>query len=119
MSFVNTLPYISNPIEEFRNFKFVKWEKEIYPALRGETKKEEIDFYSDLIIKNKLKNIIDIGVGGGSELNSILKSLKSKKYGLESAEANEVDEEFISQADELFKKEKQRIIVHKANWIDL
>jgi hypothetical protein len=29
MPFVNTLPYISNPIEEFGDFKFVSWEKEI------------------------------------------------------------------------------------------
>jgi len=47
MGFVNTLPYISNPIEEFSDFKFVSWERDIYPALRGERKEEETEFFID------------------------------------------------------------------------
>ena len=50
-SFVNTLPYISNPIEEFSDFKFVGWEKEIYPKFKGGVDKKEINFFVDLIIK--------------------------------------------------------------------
>ncbi|MCD4666313.1 hypothetical protein K8R47_00700 [archaeon] len=119
MAFVNTLPYISNPIEEFSDFKFVSWEKSIYPILRGESKKSEIEFYTNFIVKNKFKNIIDFGVGGGAELSGVIKDLKQKKYKLESTEANEVDEEFIKQASSLFKNEKQNVIVHKANWLDL
>jgi len=64
MKFVNTLPYVSNPIEEFRDYKFVSWEKDIYPKFKGETKGEEKDFFADLIIKNNLRRIIDFGVGG-------------------------------------------------------
>ena len=40
-SFVNTLPYISNPIEEFSDFKFVGWEKEIYQNLKGKSIKKK------------------------------------------------------------------------------
>ena len=69
MSFVNTLPYVSHPIEEFPDFKFVSWEKEIYPKFKGDIKKEEQDFFLNLIIKNKLKSVIDFGIGGGTELN--------------------------------------------------
>jgi hypothetical protein len=119
MSFVNTLPYISNPIEEFKDFKFVSWEKDIYPQFKGGTKKEEIQFLTSIITKNKLKNIIDFGVGGGTELSGIIQDLREKKYVFESAEANEVDDEFIKQAREHFKKKKQKIIIHKANWLDL
>lgn len=118
-SFVNTLPYISNPIEEFSNFKFVSWEKGIYPKFKGGTKKEEIDFFINLITKKKLKNILDFGVGGGTELSGIIESLKKKNYSFEKAEANEVDKEFIKQAKELFEKKNQKVIIHKANWLDL
>lgn len=119
MQFVNTLPYVSNPIEEFSDFKFVGWEKEIYPKFKGAIKKEEQDFFVNLIIKNKLKSIIDFGVGGGLDLSSILDGLKKRGYKLDSFKANEVDEEFIKQAKKLFKKKKQDVIIHKANWLDL
>ncbi|HLC75232.1 MAG TPA: hypothetical protein VJH88_05275 [Candidatus Nanoarchaeia archaeon] len=58
--FVNTLPYISNPIEEFKDFKFVSWEKDIYPQFKGGTKAEETLFFVNLIKKHKLKSILDL-----------------------------------------------------------
>ena len=119
MTFVNTLPYVSNPIEEFSDFEFVSWEKEIYPKFKGGIKKEEQDFFVNLIIKNKFKSIVDLGVGGGIELNGILKGLKERNYLLNSVEANEVDDEFISQAEKLFKKDRQDVVVYKTNWLDL
>lgn len=119
MSFRNTLPYISNPIEEFKNFKFVNWEKDIYPSFKGGVKEEEINFFVKLIKKYNLKNIIDFGVGGGTELSGIIKELKKIKYNIESVEANEVDENFIEQASKLFNKNKQKVIIHRANWVDL
>lgn len=119
MSFVNTLPYVSNPIEEFSDFKFVSWEKEIYPKFKGNIKKEEQLFFLNLIIKNKLKSVIDFGVGGGTELSGIISGLKEKNYVLDSIEANEVDEDFIKQATQLFKNKKQEVMIHKANWLDL
>jgi len=119
MQFVNTLPYVSNPIEEFSDFKFVSWEKEIYPKFKGAIKKEEQDFFVNLIIKNNLKSIIDFGVGGGLDLSSILDGLGKRDYRLDSFKANEVDEEFIKQAKKLFKKKKQDVIIHKTNWLDL
>ena len=119
MSFVNTLPYVSNPIEEFSDYKFVSWEKDIYPKFKGSIKKEEQDFFLSLIIKHKLKSVIDFGVGGGTELSGIISGLKEKGYKLDSVEANEVDNEFIKQATKLFKQNKQEVIVHRANWLDL
>jgi len=119
MAFVNILPYVSNPIEEFSNFKFVSWEKEIYPKFKGNIKKEERDFFLNIIIKNKLKSVIDFGVGGGTELSGIISGLKERKYILDSIEANEVNEEFIRQASGLFNRNKQQVIIHKANWLDL
>ena len=44
MDFVNTLPYLSNPIEEFSDYKFVSWEEIIYPKFKGGTKEKEIKF---------------------------------------------------------------------------
>lgn len=119
MSFVNTLPYISNPIEEFKNFKFVDWERGIYPRFKGGTKKQEIKFFTNLIKKYKLKSILDFGVGGGTEISGIIDELKREKYSLKTAEANEVDKEFIKQAETLLKKKKQKVIIHRANWLDL
>jgi hypothetical protein len=119
MSFVNTLPYVSNPIEEFSDFKFVSWEKYVYPKFKGNIKKEERDFFLNLITKHKLKSVIDFGVGGGTELNGIIQGLKERGYLLDSAEANEVDDEFIRQANKLFKQNKPEVIIHKANWLDL
>jgi len=119
MPFVNTLPYVSNPIEEFSDFKFVSWEKEVYPKFKGEIKKEEQKFFLDLIAQNKLRSIIDFGVGGGTELNGIIQGLKDRGYTLDSVEANEVDDEFIKQAKKLLIKNKNGVIIHKANWLDL
>ncbi|MDO8538539.1 MAG: hypothetical protein Q7S21_06650 [archaeon] len=119
MSFVNTLPYISNPIEEFSDFKFVSWEKEIYPKYKGNTNQKEINFYTNLIMQNNLKNIIDFGLGQGTELSGIIEQLKKANYNYESAEANEVSEEFIRQAKNLFEQKKQKIVIHKANWLNL
>ncbi|MBI3573483.1 hypothetical protein HY090_00340, partial [Candidatus Kaiserbacteria bacterium] len=90
--FVNTLPYISNPIEEFGDFKFVDWESGIYPKFKGGIKDEEAGFFVDLIIKRGLRNIADFGVGSGVELGGIIKRLKAQKYPYETAEANEVDD---------------------------
>ncbi len=119
MAFVNTLPYISNPIEEFKDYKFVGWESDIYPAFKGGVKQEEIDFFVDLIVKRGLRNILDFGVGGGLELSNIVKTLQEKKYPFESAEANEIDDTFIEMASAFFKKEGQDVLIHKANWLDL
>lgn len=119
MSFFNTLPYISNPIEEFKDFKFVSWEKEIYPKFKGKTKQEEIDFLFNIISRNKLRNIIDFGVGGGTELSGIIQTCKNKKYFIKNVEANEVDDDFIAQASATFYKNGQNVLIHKANWLDL
>jgi len=117
--FVNTLPYISNPIEEFKNFKFVDWESGIYPKFKGGAKQEEIDFFADQIVERNLHKIIDFGVGAGFELSGIMKTLEDRGHKLESVEANEVDEGFIKIAIRRFTEQKQDITLHKANWLDL
>lgn len=119
MNFFNTLPYISNPIEEFKDFKFVSWEKEIYPKFKGKTKQDEIDFLFNIIQKNKLRNIIDFGVGGGLELSGIIQTCKDRKYPIKNIEANETDDDFIAQASATFYKNGQNVLIHKANWLDL
>ena len=45
--------------------------------------------------------------------------MKERKYTVDSVEANEVDEEFIKQATNFFKSNRQQVIIHKANWLDL
>jgi hypothetical protein len=119
MSFVNTLPYISNPIEEFSDYKFVSWEREIYPKFKEGIKKSEIRFFTDIIMKNKLRSIIDFGIGGGLELSGIIDELQQEGYDVERVEANEVDDDFIKQASALFKERRQKVIIHKGNWLDL
>ena len=118
-SFVNTLPYISNPIEEFSDFNFVSWERDIYPRFKGNPQQSEIDFFADLITDRNLKNILDFGLGGGVEISGILETLQKRNYDYESIEANEVDENFIIQASALFYKKKQEVSIHQANWLDL
>ncbi len=119
MDFVNTLPYISNPIEEFGDFTFVEWETGIYPKFKGGTKLEEIKFFAQIIQTHGLKKVLDLGVGSGLELSHIQKILKEEGYPLEHVEANEVDDSFITMSQELFSKEGQDIQIHKANWLDL
>ncbi len=119
MSFINTLPYISNPIEEFSDYKYVSWEKEIYPTFKGDTKQKEMVFFAEILKEMGLCSILDLGVGGGVELAGILETLKKDKYQINSAEANEVDEDFIKRAKRLFKNKNLDIPIHKANWIDL
>ncbi len=118
-TFINTLPYISNPVEEFKDFEFVSWERDIYPKFKGALKKEEIDFFVDIITSRGLKSILDLGVGGGSELTGIVKNLKEKNYDLKTVEANELNEDFIMQAVALFYKNNLQALIHKGNWIDL
>src|SRR5438105_720473 len=113
-SFVNTLPYISNPIEEFSDFTFVKWESDIYPLFKGGVKESEVNFFVDLISNHGLRNIVDLGVGSGLELAGIVKALNKQSYPLENAEANEVDDTFIKLASEHFSQESLAIPIHKA-----
>lgn len=119
MPFINSLPYISNPVEEFKDFEFVSWEKDIYPKFKGILKQSEIDFFVRLITERKAKRLLDLGVGGGHELTGIVRQLKKLSYPLESVEANELSEEFIMQASTHFYKENLHVLIHKANWIDL
>jgi hypothetical protein len=119
MAFVNTLPYISNPIEEFKDYKFVSWERDIYPVFKGNIKEEETAFLGSLVTERGLKNVLDFGVGGGVELSGIIEYCQKNNYQLESAEANEVDEDFIKLAQTLFSQKKQEVLIHRANWIDL
>ncbi len=117
--FINSLPYISNPVEEFRDFEFVSWEKEIYPKFKGILKKQEIDFFVNIITGKKLKSILDLGVGGGLELGGIIKTLNGMDYKLKTVEANEVNDEFIMQASTYFYRNNIHVLMHKGNWIDL
>jgi len=52
-------------------------------------------------------------------LSTIAKKLAQKKYKTSSIEGNEVEIEFILQAQSLFYKNKQNILIHRANWLDL
>ena len=117
--FVNTLPYISSPIEEFKDYQFVNWEKDIYPTFKDGTKKAEIDFFCDFISENRLKNILDLGVGGGIELGGIILELAKRNYAIQSAEANELHGDFIQQASAYFNQNRQSVLIHQANWLDL
>ncbi|MBU0907140.1 MAG: hypothetical protein KKD18_03035 [Nanoarchaeota archaeon] len=119
MGFVNTLPYISNPIEEFGDYRFVSWERDIYPVFKEGVKKNEIKFFTGVIMRNKLRSVIDFGVGGGIELSGIIDELQQEGYPTERVEANEVDESFIKQASDLFRERRQRVVIHKGNWLDL
>ncbi|MDP2670482.1 MAG: hypothetical protein Q8O99_06260 [bacterium] len=58
--FVNTLPYISNPVEEFADYKFVSREEKIYPSLVGNIPEEETKFLADIIHEKKLKKMLDL-----------------------------------------------------------
>ena len=80
MSFVNTLPYISNPIEEFKDFKFISWERDIYPKFKGGVKESEARFFLDLIRSKSLKNVLDLGVGGGTELCGIIELARAAAH---------------------------------------
>jgi hypothetical protein len=117
--FVNTLPYISNPIEEFGDFKFVNWESRIYPKFKGGVKDTEIEFITKLIMERGCRNIIDFGVGGGVELAAIVKKLNAMKYTYDTAEANEIDDTFITLAEKHFDDHGLSVPVHKGNWLDL
>ncbi|KKW26336.1 MAG: hypothetical protein UY70_C0028G0003 [Candidatus Kaiserbacteria bacterium GW2011_GWB1_52_6] len=119
MSFVNTLPYISNPIEEFKDFKFISWERDIYPKFKGGVKESEARFFLDLIRSKSLKNVLDLGVGGGTELCGIIELARAEGHALESVEANEIDDDFILQTQVLLHKKKLNVLIHKANWLDL
>lgn len=72
-----------------------------------------------LIKEHNTKNILDLGVGGGVELSGIIEMLQDDGYEYENVEANEVDDEFIDQANNFFYQKKQSVLIHKANWLDL
>lgn len=118
-TFINTLPYISNPIQEFADFKFVSREKKIYPKLVWQLKASEVSFFVDFIVKHDLKNIIDFGVGGGQLLCAIAQKLDQLQYPYKHIEANEVELSFIMQALSLFYKHEKNILIHNANRFDL
>jgi hypothetical protein len=117
--FVNTLPYISNPIEEFSDFRFVPWESGVYPKFKGGTKQEEVAFFANLVISHGLRKIVDLGAGGGLELSSLIHELQRREYLIDATEANEIDDTFIRMSRHWFQKQNQAVTIHKANWLDL
>lgn len=118
--FVNTLPYISNPVEEFADYKFVSREEKIYPVLIGDKIPErESKFFAELIIKKQVKSLLDLGVGSGIHLRHLLQYLSKEAYKLDHIEANEVNGSFIMEAQKQFYNSNQRVLIHKANWLDL
>lgn len=119
MPFINTLPYISNPIEEFKTFHFVNWDRDIYPQYRGVSDPTEARFYVNLIKRRKLSNVLDFGLGGGQEISTIIETCAQDKYSLSSCEGNEISEDFIIQSSALFYQKKQEVLIHRANWINL
>lgn len=119
-TFVNTLPYISNPVEEFKDYKFVSREENIYPDIASWPFPEsEIDFFCDIIKEKKIKNILDLWLWLWEQFTCILKQLKKENYILEKAEANEVNISFIENAEKRFIKENLEVLVHKWNRVDL
>ena len=119
MSFVNSLPYISNPVEEFSSFRYVDWDRDIYPQYKGEVDDEEVRFYVDIIKSKGLVDILDLGLGSGQEISNIVSVCEKDGYKLQSHEGNEISDSLIMQASALFYKKKQDIPIHKANWINL
>jgi len=117
--FVNTLPYISNPIKEFKDYHQVSWNRDIYPQFRGVIDPTEIAFYVDLIKERHLVDIVDLGLGGGQEISGIIEACAQDEYSLHSHEGNEVSEDFIIQSSALFYRKKQEVLIHRANWIEL
>ena len=105
-----------SPLDEFRDFQFVSWEKDIYPKYKGVPNPKEVDFLCNLITSHNLKKVVDFAVGGGIELSNILNSLKERHYQLDAVEANEVDDQFIDQANEVFVRGGDKVLIHKADW---
>ena len=119
-TFVNTLPYISNPVEEFKDYTFVSREENIYPELcNGYFPEEEINFFTNIIQTKKLKKILDLWIWSWQHLMNIFKQLKKNDYVLEMIEWNEVNTWFIQKSEKLFSQENIDIKIHKWNRLDL
>lgn len=117
--FINTLPYVSHPVEKFSDYLYVSWEGRIYPKLVWEIDAHEMSFFWDLIIELWAKDILDLWVWWGKQLSGILSYLQENNYELNSAEANEKATSFIMQAQEQFQKKKQNVTIHKTNRLNL
>ncbi len=112
-------PFFNSPIPKYGDYIQVPGEDEVYPIFRGQIKSKESNFFADLIIKNNSKKIIDFGVGGGKEFSAIMEIFEKRGYKLKIAEANEIDDKFISQAKNIFKSRGQNVPIHQANWENL
>ncbi|MEK7514902.1 MAG: class I SAM-dependent methyltransferase [Patescibacteria group bacterium] len=119
MEKLTSIPSVAKPIQEFSDFAFVSWERDMHPQFKAGVSDAETSFFASFIQEHNIRSLIDFGVGSGATLSALLTKLAASGYSLERVAGNDVQESFLSRAHELFEERGQKVELHQANWLDL
>jgi hypothetical protein len=77
MTFINTMPYISSPVERYAGFTYRPWAS-ILPRFKGAPKAHETSFVADLAAKGGATRLIDLSQTAGLALRPIIETLLAR-----------------------------------------
>jgi len=114
----NRLQYIRQPVPAFAGFLYEPW-SEIFPAFKGETEDRETEFFANLIQSSHAKDLVDLCVGAGADLNALLGVLAQRAYTLDAVAGVDIDALLLEKAAALFGRSPYRVSLHQADWAEL
>lgn len=91
---MNTMTLLRTPLPEFADFEYRTW-AEIFEDFRGPDDAREVRRVSDEIIRSSARSIIDLNLGAGHRLSSVLADLDSRGYVMQEVKGMDTDSQHV------------------------
>ncbi len=106
----------SSPLAEFSGYRLVDWVEEIYPVLKGKSNPAELALIRDAVIDSNSKSLIDLGIGGGGDLATVLNQLDRCDHKLSRVEAIDIDLRMKLRARSNLLAHGKRVQIQSVDW---
>lgn len=113
---VENLTLNCNPLVDFSDYRLVDWVEEIYPVLKGRSSAAELALVRDLIADSGSKSLIDLGIGGGGDLATLLNQLDNCGHKISRIEAIDIDLRMKLRARSNLLAHGKRVQIHSVDW---
>jgi len=91
---VNTVDLIRAPLPEFKNFEYRSW-AEIFEYFRGDDSPHEVRRVADEIVRSGARSIIDLQLGAGHRLSSVLAELDRRDWKIAEVKGMDKDPQHV------------------------
>ena len=92
---MNTVNLIRTPLPEFKDFEYRSW-AEIFEDFRGDDSPHEIRRVVDEIVRSGSRSIIDLNLGAGYRLSSVLAELDRRSWKMAEVKGMDTDPQHVS-----------------------